>query len=87
VVHLDWRPPAAGDKEQGLALARLYDDAKGIGKTISDANAEAVKKLSAAHPFLVDVQIAADVLPNLGKRTILHSGPPVTWERMCGPQV
>ena len=30
--------------------------------------------------------IAGEVIPGMDKKTILHAGPPVTWERMCGPQ-
>jgi len=30
--------------------------------------------------------IARDVIPGLGERMILHAGPPITWDRMCGPQ-
>jgi hypothetical protein len=28
---------------------------------------------------------AKDVIPGMHDRMILHSGPPITWERMCGP--
>jgi hypothetical protein len=30
--------------------------------------------------------IAARVIPGMHERMILHAGPPITWERMCGPQ-
>jgi hypothetical protein len=30
--------------------------------------------------------IARDVLPGMHDRMILHAGPPIAWERMCGPQ-
>jgi len=39
----------------------------------------------AAHPVLVDVQPARDVIPALQERKLLHAGPPINWERMCGP--
>ena len=39
----------------------------------------------AADPWLVDVVPASQVLPRLGARHILHAGPPIAWERMCGP--
>lgn len=38
-----------------------------------------------AEPILIDVQRAGDVIKGLGKNMILHSGPPITWDRMCGP--
>ena len=39
----------------------------------------------AAEPVLVDVQSAGAVIPGMTPKTILHAGPPVAWERMCGP--
>src|SRR5437764_693193 len=38
-----------------------------------------------AEPVLVDVQRAGDLIPRLGPRIILHAGPPLAWEAMCGP--
>jgi len=35
--------------------------------------------------MLIGVRTARDVVPGLGPRTILHAGPPIPWERMCGP--
>ena len=52
---------------------------------IDAANAEAHRRILAAEPVLVDVRLARDALPSLPDRTILHAGPPITWERMCGP--
>ncbi|HET8679077.1 MAG TPA: DUF1116 domain-containing protein [bacterium] len=53
---------------------------------IDAANNEAVGRMIAAEPILVDVAPAGDVIRGLGGRTILHSGPPVNWDRMCGAQ-
>ncbi|MEZ5825412.1 MAG: DUF1116 domain-containing protein [Geminicoccaceae bacterium] len=39
----------------------------------------------AADPVLVDVVPAHSVMPGLGERVILHAGPPIGWDRMCGP--
>ncbi|MGI9335402.1 MAG: DUF1116 domain-containing protein [Gammaproteobacteria bacterium] len=39
----------------------------------------------AAEPVLVDIQPAADVIEGLEDRTILHAGPPIGWDDMCGP--
>jgi hypothetical protein len=54
-------------------------------KRIDEANAEAHRRILAAEPVLADVRLARDVLPRLGDRTVLHAGPPITWDRMCGP--
>ena len=52
---------------------------------IDEANAEALKRMLAADPVLIDVIPAGEAMLTLGDRTILHAGPPVDWERMCGP--
>ncbi|MGB7259182.1 MAG: DUF1116 domain-containing protein [Pseudolabrys sp.] len=49
------------------------------------ANKETVRRILQGDPILIDVQPAGDVIKGLGKNMILHSGPPVTWDRMCGP--
>jgi Protein of unknown function (DUF1116) len=54
-------------------------------KIIEEANQEALRRVLAGDPVLVDVVAAAEAIPTLGERTILHAGPPVGWERMCGP--
>lgn len=53
---------------------------------IEAANAEALRRILAADPVLVDVAAAGDVIPGLRDRMILHAGPPVAWSRMCGAQ-
>jgi hypothetical protein len=86
VVALDWRPPAAGDVELGLLLARLEDDPTDpIGGAIAAANARAVERILAAQPTLVDVRPAGEAIDGLGGRMLLHSGPPIDWADMCGP--
>ncbi len=86
VVELDWRPPAGGDRDLGLLLARLEDDPDdAIGARVAAANKQAVDRILAARPMLLDVRRAGEVVPGLGPRTILHAGPPIEWPRMCGP--
>lgn len=53
---------------------------------INTANAEAFRRIVAADPILIDVAPALEVIPGLKDRMILHSGPPITWDRMCGAQ-
>ncbi len=57
-----------------------------IKERIQAANAQAVERMIAAEPVLVDVAPAGEVIPGLRDRLILHSGPPVDWARMCGAQ-
>jgi hypothetical protein len=53
---------------------------------IEEANAEAVRRMVSGEPVLVDIAPAGEVIPGLEDRMILHSGPPVTWDRMSGAQ-
>ncbi len=39
----------------------------------------------AADPVLVDVISTAEAIPALRENMILHAGPPIEWDRMCGP--
>jgi uncharacterized protein DUF1116 len=52
---------------------------------IDEANRETLRRMLAGEPVLVDVIPAAQAIPELSKHTILHAGPPISWERMCGP--
>lgn len=52
---------------------------------VEAANEAAVRKILEAHPVLVGVARALDAIPGMRKDLILHAGPPVPWERMCGP--
>lgn len=54
-------------------------------KRIDEANREALRRMLAGDPVLVDVVPAAQAIPALTDRMILHSGPPIGWDRMCGP--
>jgi hypothetical protein len=60
--------------------------AEDLRQRIDAANAEALTRLNEAEPVLVDVRPAREVVPGLGERMVLHSGPPVSWARMAGAQ-
>jgi hypothetical protein len=49
------------------------------------ANKETVRRILQGEPVLIDVQPAGEVIKGLTKNIILHAGPPITWDRMCGP--
>jgi len=86
VVNLDWRPPAGADAELGMLIARLEDDPDDpTGATVAAANRTALDRLLGASPFLLDVQPAGSAIPGLNGQMLLHSGPPISWDRMCGP--
>ncbi len=81
-MQVDWRPPAGGNKK----LAALFDrlDAN-TGLDMVEANRRAVERIQKSKPTLVGIGTALDDIPGMHKKMILHAGPPVTWERMCGP--
>ena len=86
VVHVDWRPPAGGDPELARILESLRnDDGSGWREPIASANAAAVGRLLAAEPRVIGIGRAGAVIPGMTDDTILHAGPPVAWDDMCGP--
>jgi Protein of unknown function (DUF1116) len=52
----------------------------------AEANAEAVGRLCAAEPVVVDVQPALDVIPGYSKNLVLTSGAPLPWPEYSGGQ-
>jgi hypothetical protein len=54
-------------------------------KSIDQANREALGRIIDGEPILIDVVPAWQAIPELADHVILHAGPPIGWERMCGP--
>lgn len=79
-VNLNWKPAAHGDAELIAALERLENRPE-----IDVANLEALNRINGAQPILIGVGLALDVIPGMTENTLLHAGPPITWERMSGP--
>ena len=79
-VSLQWVPPAGGDREAARALEFLY-----ANPDIDAANTKAMEAFLACDPRLVGVDRADRAVPGMKGRMLLHSGPPIAWERMCGP--
>ena len=77
VVEVDWQPPVAG-------VPRLRLTHTGID--IDAANQEVCSRIKQGRPVLAGMGIALNVIPGMHDRMILHAGPPIAWERMCGPQ-
>ncbi len=51
---------------------------------INAANREAISRVQKGTAKLVDVKVARDVVPGMTGKTLLHAGPPVRWENICG---
>jgi len=54
-------------------------------KRVERANQEAFARFQAARPVLKAVGAAHAVIPGMRDRMLLHAGPPIQWEAMCGP--
>ena len=83
VAQVFWSPPGGGKPEILDALDKLSK--ADIAGKIKIANAEAVKRIINSHPVLIGYDQAINVVPGMTKNTILHAGPPITWEKMSGP--
>ena len=75
VTHLEWKPSLVPK----LRFTRA-------GVNMEAANTEAVSRIMRGRPKLVAMGTAREVIPGYHNRLLLHAGPPVTWEHMCGPQ-
>jgi len=82
VVQVRWKPPAGGDARMVAALDRIAASAR---VDIEAANASAAERILKSKPTLIGVGTAAEVVPGMRRDLVLHAGPPVTWDRMCGP--
>lgn len=78
-VNLDWKPPALDKPEALNILNSLYNH------SVENANQKVIEIIQNGHPVLVGLGIAGEVIPGMDEWTILHAGPPIDWDRMCGP--
>ena len=78
VARVEWAPPG-GEPGAASALARLVSD-----PAVDAANKKAFEAYASAEPVLEGIGIAREVVPGMGERMLLHSGPPITWARMGG---
>lgn len=81
-IHLEWKPPGGGKPEIIKALDSLENAT--LEQKIEEANKLAVERIINSQPVLIGYDQAINVVPGMTKTTILHSGPPITWDRMCG---
>lgn len=77
-VQVDWRPPVDVAPESEAILAKR-------AAKIEKANQKVMEIILAGTPKLVGLDVARNVVPGMTEDTILHAGPPITWDRMCGP--
>ena len=82
-VDVDWRPPAGGDSSLVSVLERLWGS---HGDLVDAANRSVVERIEGCRPCAVAVAPAGEAIEGLHGRMLLHSGPPISWERVCDPQ-
>ena len=81
-TQVSWTPPRQYPQEVIDALNKLKTPE--IAAKIEAANKEVLEKIVNSHPILIGYEKAIDVIPGMTKNTILHAGPPIAWDDMCG---
>ena len=51
----------------------------------TEANEKVLEIISNSEVEIVGMDLAKNVIPGMKENLVLHAGPPITWERMCGP--
>ena len=77
-VDIDWKPSVDIDSE----VLKIIKEKKSL---IEEANKKALEIVLNGKPVVIGLDIAEKVIPGMKKNLILHSGPPISWDRMCGP--
>lgn len=78
VVQVEWQPPAAIDSAIMETIALNSEKIKAANQKVLDI-------IQQGSPVLLGLDIARNVIPGMQDDLILHAGPPITWDRMCGP--
>ncbi|RAP34286.1 hypothetical protein DID77_01595 [Candidatus Marinamargulisbacteria bacterium SCGC AG-439-L15] len=81
VAHIDWSPPAFGNITALTSLEKLLPHTK----CIDTANQVAMDRLFQSEAKWIGMDLAKNVIPGMSNTTILHAGPPISWEDMSGP--
>jgi hypothetical protein len=79
VINVDWKPPG-NDEKVARALSLLVNSPE-----VEEANHKSFQRYLDSQPTLVGVKPASKVIECMNEKTIMHSGPPITWEKMCSP--
>ncbi|MDZ4122218.1 MAG: DUF1116 domain-containing protein, partial [Candidatus Cloacimonadaceae bacterium] len=79
VTHVIWKPPLDVEARFG----KYFTDE--VLARIAAANQKAIDIVQKGKPVLVGMDIARNIIPGMHENLILHAGPPITWDRMCGP--
>ena len=77
-VQVDWMPPLNVSPQAASIIAEKREQ-------IGGANRAAVERILSGKPMLVGLGKALDTIPRMKENLLLHAGPPIEWQRMCGP--
>ncbi len=78
VIQVDWKPSLISDNS-------MFEKIQNHAHEIEEANKKVIEIILKGQPVLIGLDIALNVIPGMKKNLILHAGPPITWDRMCGP--
>jgi len=82
VISIDFKPPRIiTNEELKYALKKVEDNIEKIER----ANKEFIDRLFKSKIYLIGIGKALEVIPGMHKDMILHAGPDIEWDRMCGP--
>ncbi|WP_101876509.1 DUF1116 domain-containing protein [Lachnoclostridium edouardi] len=82
VNQVKFVPPAGGD--EAVLEALDYLETEHIKNKIDEANKQVVERIIQSRPVLIGFDKAINVIPGMKKNMIIHAGPPINWENMCG---
>ena len=77
-VQVDWKPPIEVNENARKTIAANQE-------MIEVANQKAADIILKGMPQLIGLDKAIDIIPGMTRDLFLHAGPPVSWDRMCGP--
>ncbi len=77
-VQVDWVPPVMINAHTRVRNTEFE-------QKVALANQKVIDIIQRGKPILTGLDIARNVIPGMHENLILHAGPPITWERMCGP--
>lgn len=86
-ADVDWKPPAQGDPELIDILFDLtagFRDDNGESR-IDAANQTGLRRILGAQPVVRRLLPAREFIADFEENVILHAGPHIEWEDMCGP--
>ncbi|MFZ1947358.1 MAG: DUF1116 domain-containing protein [bacterium] len=90
--QVEWTVPCGGDEGAFDTLRRIETadvvaDGKRVrlAELVRAANSRALDIINESHPVVVGLGRAAEAIPGMSDDLVLHAGPPIAWDRMCGP--